>query len=137
MVQIGLSPVVTPPPVSVPVLPAPVQQQQQQATGGEEEEYDLRMHVTEAMRMALDDFKVGRKVHDWSDHAIDKWHRQFKVELAQAPDDAARIQLIGGKCEPAVYEQVINRIRGGGQDVFYFTQAIQAVVQDVAKEFAA
>jgi hypothetical protein len=137
VVEDGPSSVVTPSPVSVPVLPAPVQQQQQQATGGEEEEYDLRMHVTEAMRMALDDFKVGRKVHDWSDHAIDKWHRQFKVELAQAPDDAARIQLIGGKCEPAVYEQVINRIRGGGQDVFYFTQAIQAVVQDVAKEFAA
>ena len=129
--------VVTPPPALAPALPAPAQQQQQQHVTGDEEEDDLRMHVTEAMRMALDDFKVGRKVHDWSDHAIDKWHRQFKVELAQAPDDAARIQLIGGKCEPAVYEQVINRIRGGGQDVYYFTQAIQAVVHDVAKEFAA
>jgi hypothetical protein len=103
----------------------------------ESEEDDLRMHVTEAMRMALDDFKVGRKVHDWSDHAIDKWHRQFKIELARAVDDAARIQMIGAKCEPAVFEQVITRIRSGGQDVFYFTQAIQAIVQDAAREFAA
>ena len=132
-------PVVTPPPQSqqVPALPAPQSsQEQRQASSGEEEE-DLCMHVTEAMRMALDDFKVGRKVHDWSDHAIDKWHRQFKIELAQAADDAARIQLIGSKCEAAVYEQVISRIRRGGPDVFYFTQAIQAVVQDVAKEYSA
>lgn len=116
------------------VTPAPVAAVAGQGTESEE---DLRMHVTEAMRMALDDFKVGRKVHDWSDHAIDKWHRQFKITLAQAPDDAERIQIIGRMCESAVFEQVISRIRSGGPDVGCFTQAIQAVVQDVAREYAA
>jgi len=126
--------------------PAPVQPEQQlnppapvvaQPMVNSEVEEDLRAHVTEAMRQALGDFSVGRKSHDWADYAIDKWHHRFKVELANAPDDASRVELIGSKCEVAVFSQVQARLAAGTQDIVYFMAALHALLQDAASTQAA
>jgi len=117
---------------SAPV-PSPAPQETQQDPALDE---DLRMHVTEAMRCALEDFNVGRKVHDWADYAADKWHRQFKLRLANAVDDAERIAMIGEKCESAVWTQLSQRLSTGRQDVVYFLNALHMLMSDTLTQAA-
>lgn len=94
---------------------------------------ELTEHVTEAMEQAIRDLDAGRRDPDWPDYALGKWNNSFLVQLAQASDDSARIQLIGTRCDRAVFEQLIQRLRGNTTHVVNFTQGLHVLMQELAR----
>jgi hypothetical protein len=81
----------------------------------EEETSSLSDYVNQAIAVALDDLKSGRKSHDWIDIALDKWDESFLQALAQAPqpseyDISAHIGLIQQKADPALFAELYNAL---------------------------
>jgi len=119
-------PASTPRTATAPVAPsvaAPVQL----APGADD---DLREHVTEAMEQAVRDLDAGRRDPDWPDYALGKWNNSFLQQLAQAPDDSARIRLIGTQCDPQVFEQIVMRLRANTGHVVNFTAGLHVLIQE-------
>lgn len=122
VVAVNPPPVVVPPPAPTPPVELyEVQQAVQQVyptatvTVAVEQTDDaaaqrLREYVNEALEIACADLEDGRREHEWSNFALDKWPMYFLDQLLTAPDDGARIQLIQTHADPDLFQRLVTLI---------------------------
>lgn len=70
----------------------------------------LREYVNEAIEIACADLEDGRREHEWSNFALDKWPMYFLDQLLTAPDDGVRIQLIQTHTDPELFQRLVTLI---------------------------
>ena len=115
-----------PPPVAMPVptpapAPIPVVEVQVQSQGTMIETVDAVRppqsavvettgdeFVNEAIALAVSDLRAGRREHEWVDFALGKWGRDYLTQIAQAADDAGRIQLLQSQADPELFRELIE-----------------------------
>jgi len=118
-----------------------IQEVEEEASDGEGDTPDsqLREYVTEAMVMALNDIKAGRKSHDWVDFASDKWNRDFLASLSQASDDTSRIKLLQQYTDPEIFNQIVSLLTTGEsqyQNYQNFMENLKNLIQEFAEASA-
>jgi hypothetical protein len=76
-------------------------------------------YVNEGIAMAIADLKVGRREHEWVDFALGKWTRDFLTQLAHAPDDSARIQILQSQADPGLFQELVELLMDANKPVYY------------------
>lgn len=118
---------------AAPVVSAPALVPAVAVAAEDTPEERLRQWVTAAMNIALtEDIADGRNEHEWPATAIAKWNRQFLDQLAAAPDDGVRVQLIAGYCEPSVFQALQTKLLDQAQPHNYrnFIVALHELVAE-------
>ncbi len=92
----------------------------------------LQAVVTEAMRMATEDLTEGVREHEWPDMALAKWPKTFLDEFCKAADDSIRVQLIQRVCDPAVFNEMYQKLVDQTAPTGYtaFVEGLHTVVAD-------
>lgn len=86
----------------------------------------LRGAVTDAISQAVLDITDKVSVHRWPEDADDNWPGDFKKAIVGASDHQQRFALIQAKCDPAVWEKLMNLIMIVETDATAVREAKQA-----------
>jgi hypothetical protein len=91
--------------------------------------------VNEALAMALEDIRAGRRAHDWVDFALDKWDRPLLNALVSAADDSARIMLIQQYADPQLFGQLAQVLMDTAHPEYYsnFIENVHNLLEEASK----
>lgn len=91
----------------------------------------LREHVSEAMKIAIDDLDNDRASSDWVGYAVEKWGRFIQL-VANAADDVQRMEIIFSACDQEVLGELAQRIQSDPAKRVKFAQDVRALLNEYA-----
>jgi hypothetical protein len=92
----------------------------------------LRFVVTESMRTALKEAKEGALAASWPQDA-GTWAPTFLDQVASAPHDGARLDLVKAQCDPRLWTELELYLQSKPQTYRVFMAGLRELVMHVAE----
>jgi hypothetical protein len=92
--------------------------------------------VNEALGMAVDDIKAGRRAHDWVDYALDKWDKALLDVLIRAQDDTERVSILQQYSDPELFRQLVGLLMDTAHPEYYrnFIENVRTLLEEASKD---
>jgi hypothetical protein len=96
-------------------------------------------YINEMLEIAMHDVKDERAAHNWLEFALDKWPRALLKQIAEAPNDDARLQVIQGYADAQLFQEFAQLVTDMNHPSRYsnFMDNLKQLVEEVANAGAA